>query len=137
MSVTIGKRHHKTLKNKIHNYIYRQQDICCEDDNINRKEIIKLIIEKYKIISQRMFEPDEYLSFINNDFLLLLQRYKNVEKKYQASDTKLLNNLDKKMYTNKILDQTKIEKILYDVPLYLLLSFLGYASLREYQLPPI
>jgi hypothetical protein len=41
------------------------------------------------------------------------------------------------MYKNKILDQTKIEHILYDVPLYLLMSFLGYATVREYQLPNV
>ena len=37
----------KTLKNKINNYIFKKQDICCEDD-IDRKNVIQKIIEKYK-----------------------------------------------------------------------------------------
>jgi hypothetical protein len=34
------------------------------------------------------------------------------------------------MYINKKLDKTKIIKILHEVPLYYLLSFLGYAYYR-------
>jgi hypothetical protein len=35
------------------------------------------------------------------------------------------------MYQNKLVNEKKIESLLQDVPLYFLLSFLGYASYKE------
>jgi hypothetical protein len=129
-SIKSNKRN-KTLKNKIHNFIYTQQDICCDNDNIDRELVIHLIIKKYKAISEYFLEPDEYLSFINNDLSILISGYGDVKKKYDPEVAKLLITINKTMYKNKILDQTKIENLLRDIPLYLLMSFLGYASLRE------
>lgn len=42
----------------------------------------------------------------------------------------LWNSLDKRMYANKKLQESKIADLLQEVPLYFLLSFLGYASYR-------
>jgi hypothetical protein len=120
----------KTLKNRIHKYISKKQDICCEND-IDRKFAIKQIIEKYKIICKNMNEPNEYLNYINNDLVKFIGYLVDLKKNKDKEGIKLWNQIDKKMYENKVVNEKKIEMLLYDVPLYFLLSFLGYASYKE------
>ena len=120
----------KTLKNSIHNYISKKQDICCEN-NINRKIVFQIIVKKYKQICKNMDEPDEYLSYINNDLLLFIGYYVDLEKNKDIEGMKLWNKINKKTYEHKNINEQKIEKLLQDAPLYFLLSFLGYASYRE------
>jgi hypothetical protein len=119
----------KTLKQKLHHYISKKQDICCEED-VDRLLIIQQIINKYKKISAYINEPGEYLNYINNDLVKFIG-YK-VDLK-DAEDRRLWNELDKKMYKNKKVNENKIEALLKDIPLYLLLAFLGFASYREDQ----
>jgi len=121
---------HKTLKNKIHKYISKKQDICCEND-IDRKFAIQQIIEKHKIISKNMNEPSEYLNYINNNLLKFIGYLVDLKKNNDKEGIKLWNEIDKKMYTNKLVNEKKIELLLQDVPLYFLLSFLGYVSYTE------
>jgi len=120
----------KTLKNKIHKYISKKQDICCEAD-IDRKIVIEEIIKKYKIICKNMNEPDEYLNYINNDLVKFIGYNIDLKKNKDTEGLRLWNELDKKMYKNKNVNQISIEKLLLDVPLYFLLSLLGYASYKE------
>lgn len=120
----------KTLKNKIHKYISKKQDICCEND-IDRKFAIQQIIEKYKIICKNMNEPSEYLNYINNDLGKFIGYLVDLKKNKDADGVKLWNEIDKKMYKNKVVNEKRIEILLQDVPLYFLLSFLGYASYKE------
>jgi len=117
----------KTLKNKIHKYISKKKDICCEND-IDRKLIFQQIVEKYKNICKIMNESD-YLDYINNDLVKFIG-YK-VDLKKDIEGLKLWNEMDKLMHKNKIVNEEKIKMLLYDVPLYFLLSFLGYASYKE------
>jgi len=112
----------KTLKHKIHAYISKKQDICCESD-IDRKVIIQQIIEKYKVICKKMNEPDEYLNYINNDVVKFIGYY--VDLKKDREGLKIWNEIDKRTGNIK-----KVEELLQDVPLYFLLSFLGYASYK-------
>jgi hypothetical protein len=125
----------KTLKNKIHKYISKKEDICCEND-IGRKQIIQLIFKKYKIICKNMGpagEPMnyEYLNYINNDLVKFIGYKVDLKKNKDIDGVKLWNQLDKLMYENKIVSEEKIERLLHDVPLYFLLAFLGYASYKE------
>jgi hypothetical protein len=120
----------KTLKNKIHKYISKKQDICCEND-IDRKIVIEQIIKKYKIICKNMNEPSEYLNYINNDLVKFIGYLVDLKKNKDSEGVKLWNEIDKKMYQNKLVNEKKIESLLQDVPLYFLLSFLGYASYKE------
>jgi len=120
----------KTLKNKIHKYISKKQDICCEND-IDRKIVIEQIIENYKSICKKMNEPDEYLNYINNDIVKFIGYLVDLKKNKDNEGVKLWNEIDKKMYQNKLVNEKKIELLLQDVPLYFLLSFLGYASYKE------
>jgi hypothetical protein len=119
-----------TLKYKIHKYISKKQDICCEND-IDRKVVIQEIIKKYKIICKNMNEPNEYLNYINNDLVKFIGYHVDLKKNKDNEGIKLWNEIDKKMYKNKLVNEKKIEVLLQDVPLYFLLSFLGYASYKE------
>jgi hypothetical protein len=125
----------KTLKNKIHKYISKKEDICCEND-VGRKQIIQLIFKKYKIICTNM-EPAgepmnyEYLNYINNDLVKFIGYKVDLKKNKDSEGIKLWNQLDKLMYENKTVSEEKIERLLNEVPLYFLLSFLGYASYKE------
>jgi hypothetical protein len=120
----------KTLKNKIHKYITKKQDICCEMD-IDRKIAIEQIIKKYQTICIAMNEPNEYLNYINNDLVKFIGYNIDLKKNKDTQGLRLWNEMDKKMYTNKKVNQKKVEVLLHDVPLYFLLSFLGYASYKE------
>jgi hypothetical protein len=120
----------KTLKNKIHTYISKKKDICCENE-IDRKTVIQQIITKYKIICKNMNEPNEYLNYINNDLVKFIGYQFDMKKNKNKDGLKLWNQIDKKMYENKVVNEKKIDFLLQDVPLYFLLSFLGYASYKE------
>lgn len=119
-----------TLKNKIHKYISKKQDICCEND-VDRKVVIQQIIERYKNICKILNEPDEYLNWINNDLVKFIGYEVDLKEKKDFEGLNLYNDIDKRMYVNKIVNEQKIEILLQDVPLYFLLSFLGYASYKE------
>jgi len=117
----------KTLKQKLHNYISKKQDICCEED-VDRSLIIQQIINKYKKISFYINESEEYLNHINNDLLKFIGYKVDIK---NSEGLLLWNKLDKKMYKNKKVSLMKIELVLKDIPLYLLLAFLGFASYKE------
>ena len=120
----------KTLKSKIHNYISKNQDICCERE-VDRKVVIQQIVEKYKKVCQSMNEPGEYLNYINNDLVKFIGYKDDLKKNRDVEGAKLWNQMDKLMQENKIVSEQKIELLLQDVPLYFLLSVLGYASYKE------
>ena len=121
----------KTLKNKIHNYISKKKDICCENE-YDRKLIIQQIIEKYKHMCKLRDEPeDTYIYAINNDIFLFIGYLVYLKKNKDTEGVKLWNELDKQMLKNKKVNAQKIEQLLQDLPLYCLLSFLGSASYKE------
>lgn len=119
-------RNNKTLKNKINKYIYKKKDICCEDD-IDRKLAIEDIFTLYSEIANFMYEKDEYLSYINNDLVTFIGYKIDLDKINDNEGIKLWEKMNSKMFKNKKLDKNKIIELLNDVPLYYLLSFLGYA----------
>lgn len=119
-------RNNKTLKNKINKYIYKKKDICCEDD-IDRKLAIEDIFTLYSEIANFMYEKDEYLSYIDNDLLKFIGYKIDLDKINDKEGIKLWEKMNNKMLKNKKLDKNKIIELLNDVPLYYLLSFLGYA----------
>jgi hypothetical protein len=120
----------KTLKGRIHRYISKKQDICCEE-NVDRKHVIQQIVEKYKTISKQMNEPDEYLSYIDNDLVMFIGYFVHLKKNNDVEGMHLWTELDKRTYKDQKLDISKIEQLLHEVPLYYLLALLGYATYRE------
>lgn len=119
------KKNNKTLKNKINKYIFKN-DICCEDD-IDRKLAIQDIFRLYSEIASFMYEKDEYLSYISNDLLVLIGYKINLETKKDNEGIRLWNKINSKITLNKNPNKEKIMELLNEVPLYYLLSFLGYA----------
>ena len=121
----------KTLKQRIHNYISKKQDICCEKE-YDRKLIIQQIIKKYKHICEIRDEPD-YLDSIDNDLFIFVGVKLDLKKNNDTEGVKLWNELDRKL-NKKINKKVNQLELLQDVPLYYLLSFLGHASYIESQL---
>jgi len=123
----------KTLKQKVHTYISKKQDVCCEED-VDRALIVEQIISKYKFVSRLMNQPGEYLSYVNNDIVKLIGYKYQMVKNGDKEGAHLWDEMDKRMYVNKAISEQKIKKLLLDVPLYFLLSLLGYASYRADEL---
>lgn len=121
----------KNLKKNINDYIFTKGNICCEQD-FDRTTIINLILKKYKNIFNYELDPNEYLNWINNDLLIFIGYKIYLEKNKNIKGLKLCNEIDKKMLDkNKKVTLKKIKLLLKNLPLYYLLSFLGYASYKE------
>jgi len=124
----------KTLRSRIHNYISKKQDICCESD-IERTIVIQQLINKYKRITAFFGEPEsEYLGYINNDILILIGYKIDLEKAHDNEGLQVWKRLNKRMYVDKKLNEAKTIELLKELPLYFLMSFLGYASYKIDQL---
>ena len=121
---------HTTLKNRINRQIFKKGDICCEKD-IDRVQAINQIINLYK--PEHNPTSTRYLDYINNDLLKFIG-YRNFLNKEGVN---VWDNMNKYMYkTNVIgingtLSIDKITSLLKQVPLYYLLSFLGYAYYKK------
>lgn len=115
----------KTLKRRIHKYISKKTDICCESD-INRPAIINQIFETYK----RIDEP-EYLNNINNDLVKFIGYYDDLKKTKDKEGMRLWNEIDKHMFEKEVVTEQKVVILLNELPLYFLLSFLGYAAYKD------
>jgi len=126
----MNKTRKRNFRQRLHSYICKKPDICCEKD-IKRDDVIGEIIKKYKIISEKIDEKDEYLSYINNDLLIFVGYLFDLEKKKDIEGQKLWKEIDKKMRENKELSEEKTIAFLKEVPLYFLMAFLGYASYKE------
>jgi hypothetical protein len=119
------RQNNKTLKNKINKYIFKN-DILCEDD-IDRKVAIQDIFALYSEIASFIYEKDEYLSYISNDLLVLIGYKIDLENKNDIEGIRLWNKIKSKITLNKNPNKEQIIEFLNEVPLYYLLSFLGYA----------
>ena len=73
----------------------------------------------------------EYLNMINNDLIKFIGYYVDLEKAKDREGMQLWRELDKRMFEKKEVNEKKVEQLLQEVPLYFLLSFLGYASYLE------
>ena len=122
------RKNNKTLKNKINKYIFKN-DICCEDD-VDRKIVIQDIFALYSEIASFMYEKDEYLSYIGNDLVKLIGYKIDLETKNDNEGVRLWNKIKSKITLNKTSNKEKMIEVLNEVPLYYLLSFLGYAYYR-------
>ena len=119
----------KTAK-KISQFIYKNKDICCEDD-IDRCVVIEQIFTKYKNICNFIGEPEEYSNWINNDVVGFIGYKIDLINKKDKEGEALWNYLDNEMLTRNKVNERKIKELLSHVPLYFLMAFLGYASYKE------
>ena len=124
----MSKKSEIILKNKILKYISKK-DICCIE-NIDKKVIIEKILLNYKKIGIMYNEENDYLSYLNNDIVVFIGYKIDLEKNKDIEGVKLWNTLDRKMYKNKKLNLAKIKLLLNELPLFYLLSLLGYSDYR-------
>jgi hypothetical protein len=122
----------KTLKRKMNEYFFKKNnDFCCEKD-IDRKKVIAEIFEKYKRIKSKSIEQDPYLAFIDNDLVIFIGYRIDLVKNKDVEGLKLWSEISKNTYDkDPAIQKMKIEKLLYSLPLYYLLAFLGFAAYRE------
>ena len=133
------KRTSKTLKKRIHKYICKTKDICCEED-IDRNTAIEQVFTLYNAIASETGDyatKDEYLNFIDNDLTKLLGYTITMEKNNDKEGIKLKNEIDTVMYKTKKVDKIKIIEVLHNVPLYYLLSLIGWGHYRLSELQRI
>lgn len=108
----------------------KKKDICCEED-IERDKCINILIDNYKIIAKNnLSDESEYLDFIHNDLTILVGYLSDLEKKKDKEGIKLWNHINKESQDNNKISLKKITKILYDVPLFFLMSLLGYSQYK-------
>jgi hypothetical protein len=120
-----NSKNKKTLKDIINKYIFKKGDICCEDD-IDRNELKEHIFDLYKNTGE------DYLDSINNDLIVFIGYFMDLKHKNDKIGIKLWNKLNKFMIEDDKIRKKNIEKLLDELPLYYVLSFIGKFSLTEY-----
>ena len=119
----IYKNRKKSLKNQINKYIFKKQDICCEED-FKREDIIKQIFYLYK----KKDGDEEYLDWIDNDLTIFIGYYADLANKKDKKGAKLFKKMEKATHASNAKQHLRnIKKLMADLPLYYLLSFLGGA----------
>jgi hypothetical protein len=121
----------RTLKNRITQYICNteKQDICCEED-IERTMAIDQIFDLYRKLAILFEEESEYLSYLDNDIVKFIGYKSDLEKNKDTKGVKLWKKIDSTIRKGKNISKNKIISLLMTIPLYYLLSFLGYAYYR-------
>jgi hypothetical protein len=138
-----GKK--QSFKNRIANYILKRsiRDVCCENE-VDRDKLIDKILYLYKKIAGYSDEESEYLDWLNNDLLIFIGYYSDLDTNKDKEGQQLWKELDQKMLKNiKITDTNnylgykgqvdldKIKDLLKEVPLFYLWGFLGFSYDKE------
>jgi hypothetical protein len=118
------KFNRKTLKSNIHKYVAKQKDICCEED-VDRTQVIEQLFSLYTEMSKK-----DYLSDLYTDFEKFIGYKEELQRKRDNQGLSLLTQLEKDTHVNGVVDKDAVTKAMLEVPLYYLLSFLGYAYYR-------
>ena len=119
-------RKNHTLKYKINDYILKKSDICCEED-LDRPVVIEKIFKSYEQVAEFFGEKDDYLSYIANDIPKFIGYKIDLQKFRDNKGVKLHNILYNSTLKNKEVNKDRIINLLNKVPLYFLLSLLGYS----------
>ena len=127
------KKKNTTLKNKINKQIFKTGDICCES-NVKRTTVIDLIFKNYMDVDKiKGSYKDEYLDWIQNDLLFFIGSTSDLMDKKDKDGLQLSKMLEKMTLKDKKPNKELIIKLLMELPLYYLLSFLGYSSYYKYE----
>ena len=76
---------------------------------------------------------EEYLNSMNNDLVKLIGYRIDLENKKDQYGLTLWDELDQRMYVENVVSEKKIIEVLEEVPMFFLMSFLGYACYKEKQ----
>jgi hypothetical protein len=124
------KRNH-TFKNKLMNFFCANKnrlEKSIMEDGFDVNLIINNIINDFKKISEFYGEKDEYLNFIDNELTkFLVGIYIFLKNENDKEGMKMYNLIEKKITVNKKVDEAKVIEFFNEMPIYLLLSFSGYA----------
>ena len=127
-------KQNKTKQNKTNKNISKyfiKKDICCEED-IEREKCINIIIENYKIIAKNnLSDESEYLDFLDNDLAVFVGYLSNLEKNNNKEAVKLWKYISKQSQYNNEINFEKIKNFLHEVPLFYLMSLLGYSTYKK------
>jgi hypothetical protein len=82
-----------------------------------------------------MDEKEDYLAYVNNDVVKLIGYKIQLVIANDTEGIQLWDTLDRKMYKNYKLNKGRIAALLHEVPLYYVLSLLGYAHYRHKLIP--
>lgn len=114
----------KTLKRNVHRYVSRKKDICCEQ-NMDRNQIIEHIFHLYS----EMYK-DMYLNELQQDMTKLIGDKSDMKKQQEYRGVSLWDELHNKTLLEGNVDKDAVASALHEVPLYYILSLLGYAYYR-------
>lgn len=121
-----GKFKPKTLKKNMNRYFLNyRKDICCEE-NINRAVVIQHLFELYTDISGN---ENTALDEMHEDFLKFIGYKKDDKKNYKGEA--LYKQMNNETRSKGKLDRESMIKVMQEIPLYYILSFLGYAFYRH------
>ena len=127
-------KQNKTKQNKTKQNISKyfiKKDICCEED-IEREKCINIIFENYKFIAKNnLSDESEYLDFLDNDLPIFVGYLSNLEKNKNKEAIKLWKYISNQLQYNSEPNFEKIKKFLYDIPLFYLMSLLGYSTYKK------
>ena len=117
-----SKKNNKNMKKEISNYILKKGDICCEED-FERDKVIEQIFNLYQ----------NNLDSINNDMMIFIGYFIDLQKTKDKRGMELWNYLDGQMPPTKNTkkDEKNIKTLLKSLPLFYLLSFLGMAHYKQ------
>ena len=117
-----NNKNNKNMKKEISNYILKKSDICCEED-FERDKVIEKIFNLYQ----------NNLDSINNDMMIFIGYFIDLQKTKDKRGMELWNYLDGQMPPTKNTkkDEKNIKKLLKSLPLFYLLSFLGMAHYKQ------
>jgi predicted MPP superfamily phosphohydrolase len=113
-----------TLKNRINHYVFKKEDINTPD-GLDKNKVISEIIDLYKQKYEKMGEKDEHLNWISNDLVFFIGYKVDLISKKDKEGVKVWDALDRR--TQPGTTEEDMKKLLDELPLYYLLSFLGYA----------
>jgi hypothetical protein len=118
---------------KIHEYIFKKGDICCEND-YNREVVINEIIELYKEINTILNEKGTtYLDHADNDIMKFIGYLSTLKENKNSTGVSLFKSISNRIRKDKKLNEGKLIELLNEVPLYYLLAFLGQVYHRRNQ----
>jgi len=122
-----NNKNNKNIQKEISSYILNKGDICCEED-FKRHKIIDQIFILYQTNNGKT-----YLDSLNNDIMLFIGYFIDLQKSGDEKGMVLWNYLDEQMplTKNKKKDEKNIKKLLKSLPLFYLLSFLGSAHYKQ------
>jgi hypothetical protein len=117
----------KKIKQRVNDYIHKH-DICCENPPdpygmISRRLVIDQLFRLYDEMSEHR-KDTVMLNYLSREILWLMGGLNDMKTK---EDRQMYLSIHRKMYKKGIPDKEEIVTVLHEIPLYYLMTLLGYA----------